>query len=241
MSDHVGAFRTGPPWPAIYNDDAFYLARYLPDDSIDLCFTDPPYGRDALPLYWQLGRIAARVLKPGRFLLCMTGGLYLDEIIAALGQGLRFFYLYGIMLTDTAGAKTHPLGSSNPVINRTKPILAFTKHAGRPTAYPRTVIYSPFAGDGNDKRWHYWGQEAKSTRYFVDCFSYPGDVVLDPFSGGGTTPMVCRALGRRWLAFEVDPVAAHMSRQRVRGVELPLFAHAGVTLPLFAALEAPDA
>ena len=37
----------------------------IPDNSIDLIFTDPPYGYEPLPLYKQLTKFANRVLKPG--------------------------------------------------------------------------------------------------------------------------------------------------------------------------------
>jgi site-specific DNA-methyltransferase (adenine-specific) len=32
----------------------------------------------------------------------------------------------------------------------------------------------------------------------------PGDVVLDPFGGSGTTFVVCEAKDRRWLGIEID-------------------------------------
>src|SRR5438105_2190434 len=34
--------------------------------------------------------------------------------------------------------------------------------------------------------------------------SNPGDLVLDPFAGSGTTLVVAKKLGRRWLGFEVS-------------------------------------
>lgn len=37
-------------------------------------------------------------------------------------------------------------------------------------------------------------------------FTAPGDVVLDPFAGGGSTPIGCKQLGRVWAAWELDPV-----------------------------------
>src|SRR5437762_10705349 len=42
----------------------------LPDASVDLIFTDPPYDRDSVPLYGDMANIAARVLRPGGSLLC---------------------------------------------------------------------------------------------------------------------------------------------------------------------------
>lgn len=106
----------------------------------------------------------------------------------------------------------HPGGNHKPIITRVKPIYAFVKGWGQ----PRTVVYDPFEGDGNDKRFHHWGQDMKSARYYIDCFSGAGDVVADPFCGGGTTPVVAQALGRQYIAIERDPVAAETTRSRLR-------------------------
>src|SRR5262245_15742840 len=44
--------------------------------------------------------------------------------------------------------------------------------------------------------------------------SHPGDLVLDPFFGTGTTGAVARRLGRRWLGIERDPAYAAAARAR---------------------------
>jgi len=46
----------------------------------------------------------------------------------------------------------------------------------------------------------------------------PGDMVLDPFAGTGTTPAVAKRLRRRWLAIENDPDYAALTRERVHHV-----------------------
>lgn len=53
----------------IYTGDARELAKAIPDGSIDLIFTDPPYPREFLPLYGWLAETAAQVLKPDGFML----------------------------------------------------------------------------------------------------------------------------------------------------------------------------
>jgi adenine-specific DNA-methyltransferase len=52
-----------------------------------------------------------------------------------------------------------------------------------------------------------------------------GDVVLDPFCGGGTTPYVCEQLGRHWVGFEIDPDAAAVAKSRLLDVQMPLVLH----------------
>jgi predicted methyltransferase len=45
--------------------DLLDKGKEIPDNSIDLILTDPPYDEDSLPLYKDLSILAARVLKPG--------------------------------------------------------------------------------------------------------------------------------------------------------------------------------
>jgi modification methylase len=48
----------------------------------------------------------------------------------------------------------------------------------------------------------------------------PGDLVLDPFFGTGTTGAAARRLGRRWLGIERDPVYAEAAAERIANVRL---------------------
>lgn len=196
----------------VHCGDARVITAGLPDSSVDLIFTDPPYFRDCLWMYGWLAAMAARVLRPGGWLLAMGGGQYADVILPAMARHLTYHYTLEVALTGTATATWRPHGQTTPVIARTKPIYAFAK--GR--SAPRTVVYTPFAGDGNDKRWHHWGQDMKSARYFIDCFSRPGDLVLDPFVGGGTTAVVCKHLDRRFIGIDSDPAAVETTRGRLR-------------------------
>jgi len=45
--------------------------------------------------------------------------------------------------------------------------------------------------------------------------SRPGDVVLDPFFGSGTTGMVAQNLGRRWLGCELNPAYGPLQNERL--------------------------
>lgn len=48
--------------------------------------------------------------------------------------------------------------------------------------------------------------------------SNPGDVVLDPFFGTGTTGSVARRLHRRWIGIERDPNYADLAQRRIEAV-----------------------
>jgi site-specific DNA-methyltransferase (cytosine-N4-specific) len=55
-------------------------------------------------------------------------------------------------------------------------------------------------------------------QFFVKLLTEPGAVVLDPFAGSNTTGAVAEDLGRRWLAFELDPGYVTASRLRFDGL-----------------------
>ena len=48
------------------------------------------------------------------------------------------------------------------------------------------------------------------------CWTRPGDTVLDPFLGSGTSAIACMRTGRRFIGIERDPVYFEVSCQRVK-------------------------
>ena len=58
----------------------------------------------------------------------------------------------------------------------------------------------------------------------------PGDVVLDPFFGTGTTGAVARRLGRRWIGIERESAYVKVARERIAST-LPLDESAMQTVP----------
>jgi DNA modification methylase len=53
-------------------------------------------------------------------------------------------------------------------------------------------------------------------RFFVERLTEPGDAVLDPFAGFGTTLLVAESLGREAFGVELDPDRAAYIRSQVR-------------------------
>ena len=53
----------------------------------------------------------------------------------------------------------------------------------------------------------------------VKASSAAGDLVLDPFAGVGTCPVVCRKLGRHFIGFEQDAEFVNIANQRLADVE----------------------
>lgn len=55
-------------------------------------------------------------------------------------------------------------------------------------------------------------------RKFVGASSNPGDLVIDPFSGSGTTAVVAEQMGRRWMACDLEPEYNSWAADRLRRV-----------------------
>lgn len=54
-------------------------------------------------------------------------------------------------------------------------------------------------------------------RDHILSWSNPGDLVLDPMCGAGTTLKMASLHGRRWLGIEISPDYADLAKRRVKG------------------------
>lgn len=72
-------------------------------------------------------------------------------------------------------------------------------------AKPKDVLEIPTTCNGmGEKTPHPTQKPEELVRRLVLAASDPGDLVIDPFSGSGTTATVAEQLGRRWAACELD-------------------------------------
>src|SRR6516225_11791857 len=55
---------------------------------------------------------------------------------------------------------------------------------------------------------------ARVAHYFIQRYSRPGDLVLDPFSGRGTVTLQARVEGRRTVSNDLNPLAYVLSRAK---------------------------
>ena len=55
----------------------------------------------------------------------------------------------------------------------------------------------------------------KLLRKLIKIHSRPGDLILDPFAGGGSTGVACKELGRRYILIELEQRWCEMARGRI--------------------------
>jgi 16S rRNA G966 N2-methylase RsmD len=190
----------------LYLGDFREIGHKIPDASVDLIFTDPPYDRKAIELYDGLGEFAARVLRPGGSLIAYVGQIQLPDAIADLSRHLRYWWTCSCYHSGPTLLRMTEYG----IVNGWKPMLWFVKE----TRGDKTTFINDVATGSKEKSHHEWQQSEAEARYFIELLTEKDGFVVDPFCGGGTTAAASIRLGRKWAAFEIDE--ANHARASVR-------------------------
>lgn len=87
-------------------------------------------------------------------------------------------------------------------------------------AKPKDVVEIPTTCNGmNEKKPHPTQKPEELLRKLILASSSEGDLVLDPFSGSGTTAVVASQLHRQWLACDENPEYNQWATQRLDSID----------------------
>lgn len=186
----------------------------IADESVDCIITDPPYPLEFLDEYLKLSQFAARVLKPGGSCLAMAGQSYLPEVMTRLAEHLNYHWTIAYLTPGGQAVQQW----QRQVNTFWKPVLWYVKGEFE-GEWSGDVVKSEV--NDNDKRFHEWGQSESGTARLVERFSRPGDLICDPFVGGGTTAVAALARGRRFVGVDINEDAITNTRERI-GKVLPI-------------------
>ena len=163
-----------------------------------------------------------RVLVPGGCCCCCCGGgggpdpqfarwsLMIDQVLnfkmavvwdkGPMGMGWHYRRSYEMVLVSQKGQKCNWYDESHRVEN-------VIRHIGK-------ILPS--------KDQHPTEKPIELAQHFIRLHSQPGDLILDPFAGSGSTGVAARKEGRRFLGFEIDPKWHEAAAKRVaEAVEEP--------------------
>ena len=179
---------------SIHNIDFREYAKGIPDGSIDLILTDPPYPQEFLPLWGDLSAIAKRILKPNGFLIAYSGQLHLNKVFNYLDENLNYYWTFA--LRHTGGNQLiHPRN----IFCGWKPLLVFQNGLKKVDFQIEDFI----TGSGREKEFHDWQQSELEIYDIIQRFTKAGDTVFEPFLGGGTTATACIKLKRKIIGCEI--------------------------------------
>lgn len=114
---------------------------------------------------------------------------------------LWFVKPYTIGTTIADNVLVHGVGAFNE--------QAFVKYERAPD----NVLRSGFGKDEGGR--HLAQKPVKLLRAVIELTTVPGQIVLDPFCGSGSTLVAAKSIGRQYLGFEVDPDAVNVAKERL--------------------------
>lgn len=194
----------------------------LPAKSFQLAFADPPYwvGFD----YGDKTDKEMEYINPEWL---VTELLRVAECVLVT-PGMRQFYEYPKSSWQVGWFKpgsTRQNGIGGFSI--WEPILVYGKPVKK--VWQDAINLPDVANHTKDGAFHKCPKPEKLLRWLIENFTNPGDRVLDPVSGSGTTCKAAFQLSREYLGIEIDPKIAKLSLARVRNSQPPLLAVGGLT------------
>ncbi|CAJ0820247.1 site-specific DNA-methyltransferase [Ralstonia flaminis] len=132
--------------------------------------------------------------------------------------------------SQTVRWKTNELGfdrliKSNRIEASSGNNLGYIRNLDDYPAYELTDIWSDTLGQnqfGGDKIYVVQTSISVVQRCFLMATD-PGDLVLDPTCGSGTTAYVAEQWGRRWITIDTSRVALALARARIMGARYPFY------------------
>lgn len=229
----------------INKGDALELIKEIHDGSIDLIIADPPYnlGKNygnnhdlkGFDEYLAFSRTwlteANRVLKQTGTIYVFMGVRFISYLYDILDRELKMHFNSWVCWYYTQG-----MGKKKGFSPRHDDILVFNKSSRFvfnlddvrvPQKYYRSRNNMRGANPGdvwkfshvhycNENRQNHPTQKPEGlVERMILASSNEGDLVLDPFSGSGTTLRVCQQLDRNCIGFELNPDYVDMTKARL--------------------------
>ena len=183
--------------------------------TFDICLTDPPYLREHLPLFGDLGAWCMRHLnRPHGRLVTMISEYHLDTILDELrAGGLEYRTILSQPSANGWGlARLWPTrvlqGFRLWLVMQ--PPDCHLRDGGWDGFRYNVLPAGPPRKDG-----HPWQQAVEPFATVLERFTDPGWTVVDPFTGTGTTGVACKLVGRTFMGAEIDPDLAQRARDRI--------------------------
>lgn len=197
----------------IINADCMSILKQLPDKSVDLVLTDFPYTEVnrpdnglrnldkgcadelAIDLPVLLAEII-RVCKGSFYAFCGTEQVsQTRKALVDAGFSTRLLIWEKTNPSPMNGQSIWLSGIECCVYGKLKNAV-FNEHC------KNTVLRYPLCADKN--RFHTTQKPLELFSYLISVSSNEGDLVLDPFSGSGTTAVACHRLSRKFICIEKD-------------------------------------
>ena len=73
-----------------------------------------------------------------------------------------------------------------------------------------------------ESRQHATQKPTKIIKWLLEQYTQPGDLILDPFMGSGTTGVACVQTGRNFIGIEIDPRYFAIAEKRIKEAQMQI-------------------
>lgn len=200
--------------------DATQLIKKIPDKSVDLILTDPPYGikkegiknSTSLDTFYKIMPECYRALKDDGFFITFFSTKRLPELF--INNPFDYFWHFILYC---------PLSSVRSPIGFTKFMSCFIFKKGNPKLIrwnKDIFLDTPSRRVEPDEGYiaHPTPKPKTFIKEILNMFAESGATVLDPFMGSGSTAMACKISGRNFIGFEIEEKYCHIARTRLESL-----------------------
>jgi DNA modification methylase len=185
--------------------------EFLADNSVDLIFTDPPYGKKWLSLYIDLAKVTSRALKAGGSLITNVGHCMIPDVIHYMeNEGLKYWWPIAVKLSGPF-SRSYDKGVSI----KWKPLLWFVKGEKKNAM---DYISDYIESEAPEKALHEWEQSSLEAEHMIARLTVEKQIVFDPMMGSGTTGVAALKLNRKFIGIELDKEKFEVASTRISNV-----------------------
>ena len=210
------------------NQSCFDFLKNLPNNSVDLFLIDPPYevSRDT---NFQSGELKGD--NTDRFRVSMDFGDWdngftgLDKVIAEAYRVLKEYFenakFKQLRLIEWLKTNPVPLNSKTNYLTNAREIAVLGVKGGCPTfhsEYDNGIYKYPICHDKG--RFHPTQKPLALIEDLIKKHSEEGDVVVDCFSGSGTTAVAASNAGRNFVGCELSKEYYDKSIKRLEKMDI---------------------
>lgn len=207
--------------------------KELPDKSVDVVFTSPPYNRIRNDKYEHYNDNLSNYLRLLTRFTDEALRIAKDKVIVNIQQNhfnkkevFRYIGAYADRITGIViWTKTNPQPSRNydeetntrSITNAYEYFIVLTKDGEKFRVYndENTLNYINTPINSEHIKNHHAVMKKEVCDWFIKKFTKEGDVILDPFLGCATTAVCAIENGRHYIGYEISDEYFNISNQRI--------------------------
>ena len=224
----------------LINGDCLEYMKKIPDNSIDLILTDPPYniaqystgnielpGREALNnniAEWDNVPLEPKdLLADFKRIIKPDGNIFVFTSYNLIGKWHEVFDPEFDTFQFFIWHKTNPAPKiyKNGFLNSCEMVICmwnkghkwnFTRQNEMHNFFENPICMYP---ERLREPKHPAQKPVKLLKHIINIASNPNDIVFDPFMGVGSTGVACAELGRRFVGCEIDKIYFNAAKERI--------------------------